>query len=602
MAIVPDESRFECPTSGVLLGALVKAFQLDDERVSGPAAKHLGSEPSLGRTARRYFEGTTVPNETRRQICAWVGQAVHYQGLLEGVSLPKDGPRPVPPLDQFVSGLLYEWLTHWDHLYVRAAAGWPHLPRALSGYVIGRQVVIDLVLRTAAVLHIAGHGQPEVVTLCAPAAQPGKALINHLMEHSGRRFTRDALARELFVERSTVDEWIDESSIPKDPNLRRLAEVFARDGSQQTRLLRWLRVQYGVIRLGRRLREAVGDYWAGELLYVFAQLLDWTLEFHSQSKLPKDQFQLFQAITLRHGAAMESNYWVLNGLRKLVALDDQHVKFWGDDLISAQQCEVQARLEACFSIIGDWPKSLARWESTPEWAHLSDEDRRLAHTSAALVFMSPTLHDSAQPTDNDRARDGALPPGKLPTADVQWMAQSAWNLMRSGQHAAALPLLDRLVRDNPADADLQCYYGEALWRAVPDRRFDDAIERLKEAARLRPDWDYPLAEIARVYLHRGWTEHALQVLESAPAGMMDKSPDGSFLLGLALSRLGRMGDALLACERSMALDERHAEAWDLAAECAFRLGDKVRGRRYAKQAAHLGQFVSYQKWLAELAD
>lgn len=46
----------------------------------------------------------------------------------------------------------------------------------------------------------------------------------------------------------------------------------------------------------------------------------------------------------------------------------------------------------------------------------------------------------------------------------------------------------------------------------------------------------------------------------------------------------------------MDLNPTHALTFDLAADCAFCLLDKVKGRRYAKRAYDLGRFESYRRY------
>ena len=100
-----------------------------------------------------------------------------------------------------------------------------------------------------------------------------------------------------------------------------------------------------------------------------------------------------------------------------------------------------------------------------------------------------------------------------------------------------------------------------------------------------------------MYLERGWTEHAIQHFEDAPRKLVESSQDCSFTLGIAFVRCKRFSDAKVAADRACQMDPTHADAWDMAAECAFQLGEKVEGGRCAREALRLGQRCSYDRWV-----
>jgi len=580
-----NEPPFRCPTSGVLLGAVVKCFDLSDPRVGGErAAKHLGSAPSLGRRAREYFRGAWVAEEKRLEICRWTVLAILEAGLLRGLVLPADVDGSAPPkLEDFLTSLLDRWLAEWDFVYHRGSSGWPHLPRHLSGFVLGRQVVIDLALRAAALIQLMGGCPPESVIPYAGDDRPGRVLVHALMERSGRRLTREGLAAAIGVEKSTVDAWMDENTVPREENIRRLAEVFAGVGNNAEVLLAWLRVQYGLIGLRNRLDQEVGHVWARDLFAALACFVQWTLGMHEQSKLDRRVFLLGQLSTLKMGRADASTHWVLNTWLKIE--DD---KFWTEDILAAQKHGAARRIQDCFEVIGDWPRITAEWDAGPQTRLLPAEERRQRQVVASLVWMSPcAFADDLYPE--------ALKGG--PAEEVEWWTHLAKGHMACGEYAQAVPLWRKAVNAEPENADHRCHYGISLWHATPACDFDEALVQLRRACELRPDWDYPVAEIGRIYLHRGWTDHALQHFEQASRALIESSQDCSFTLGIALVRLGRFHDAKAAADRACGMDPTHADAWDMAAECAFQLGDKIEGARCARKALRLGLRRSYDRWV-----
>lgn len=569
--------RLECPTSGVLLGAFVKAFSLDDPQVGGQhAAKHLGSEPSLGRGAREQFRGGWV------DICAKVVEAAIHSGLLEGLRLPPQ-PNGKPMANEpFLSGLLAHWLDEWDRVYVQGSSGWPHPPLQLGGFVLGRQLVIDLALRVAALLQLMDMRVPAAVIPFAGDERPGRSLIDSLMDRTGRTFTREALADEVGVEKSTVDDWIDKNTVPRQTTIRRLADVFGAGKHDIRALLRYLRVQFGLIALRNRLAESLGARWTRELFAAWACFVQWTLAMHAESKLPRAHFLIGQMDSLVLGARAELNYWVLN-----TWLKTEEDRGWIDDIDAAQKRGAAHRLQQCFESIGDWPEMTKRWSAIPENAALPEDARIEKQELAPLIWMSPIgfseNFEAASKSSNIRESERLSGPAHIH--------------MGRGEFAEAIPLFRKAIDAEPANADHHCHLGICLWRARPEPQVDQALDELRMACSLRPDWDYPVAEIARVYLHRGWTEHALQHLEQQTEGLVLASQDCSYTMALCLLRLKRWTEARKFAIRARELDPSHADAWSIEAECAFELGDKPAGGKAAREALRLGQAESYNRWV-----
>jgi len=151
------------------------------------------------------------------------------------------------------------------------------------------------------------------------------------------------------------------------------------------------------------------------------------------------------------------------------------------------------------------------------------------------------------------------------------------------------------------------FYGCCLWLAR-SKRFDDAIEALRESFKLWPEQDpqrdRPFVEIAIVYQNRGWFETALQHLDTDPVGFAQSSGHFNFVKGRTLRAMHQWQAALDCLERAIELDaDSRPDAFDAAADCAFQLNAIVpnrdlarKGREYAKKALHLGRPNSHDKW------
>lgn len=583
-------SQLRCPTSGVLLGAFVKAFGLDDPLVGGEkASKHLGSQPSLGRRAREYFRGAWVADEKRLELCGHVVDAVLASGLLHGLKLPPSGQDAAPPIDAFLTTQLSRWLGEWDSIYYQGASGWPHPPQNLGGFVLGRQLAIDLALRVSALIQLMGGCPPESILPLAGTERPGRSLFQSLGQEAGTNHTRESLAGALGVEKSTVDKWMDENRVPREANIQRLAELFATNERPQPHLLRWLRMQFGLIGLRNELEAAIGAHWSRELFCALACFIQWTLALHAQSKLERHVFLLGQVSVLQLGGRDPSSHWVLNSWLKV-----EKDRFWFDDILVAQQQGPKFRIQECFEVIGDWPAATQGWDADPNNAGLPVDERRRQQVGNALIFMSPRAFSEVFDVS-------AMPRGD-PAERAEWRAYVAKAHMARGQYSEAVGLWKEVIAAFPQNAEYRCLYGICLWHARPDPKMDEALSELRRASELRPDWDNPIAEIARLYLYRGWTDFALQHLEDAPKELMSSSHDCTFTLAAVLVRLKRFADAFPIAQRATVLDPTHADAWDLAAECAFRLGDKVEGGRLAREALRLGQRRSFDLFVRHIGD
>ncbi len=578
---------FACPTSGVLLGAFVKALALDDPSVGGRSASRLGSEPSLARQAREYFRGAWVAVDKQGEICGWVVAAALHSGVLDGLALPADETGRSRRIEDLLTYLLQRWLMSWDSVFHQGATGWPHPPRELGGLVLGRQAVIDLSLRMASLLQLMGISSDHEFVPCAAEEVPGKALIERLQARAARPMSRMDLANSLGVEKSTVDDWIDKGVVPRPANVANLASLFATKTMSREKLLRSLRLEYGFMGIRARLAASVGEGWALHLCGACACFVGWTLDLHAESRLPPAELQKRHTMTLFLGAAAEFNFWVLNRWLKLL-----EEPMWVDDILAARQGAVAARTQECFELIGDWPRTCRQYDESPETRSLPEDERRNQQTAAMIIAMSPRGFAGAY----DERNLAALSQDQ----QIDYLFHLARERMARERYDEAVRLWRKVLAHRPDDADVHCYHGVSLWKARPGPDHDAAIDALRRACELRPEWDYPAAEVARVYLDRDWVENALHHLQRLPAALVSRSHDLSYTTGQTLVRLKRYAEALPFLDRAVELDSTNGDAWDLAAECAFRTGDKVGGGRKAREAFRLGRASSYNRWVRKI--
>jgi tetratricopeptide (TPR) repeat protein len=172
----------------------------------------------------------------------------------------------------------------------------------------------------------------------------------------------------------------------------------------------------------------------------------------------------------------------------------------------------------------------------------------------------------------------------------------------SGDRERALALLKKAMATAPEDALTIVSYAWALAQSGDRKR---AVRLFRDAARLRPGWDLPDIEIARVQLEERSAEadeRALSHLDSIRS-RVPWSPEFGHVLGLSLIRARRYDEASECFERLLADNPRDPTALDRAALCdlARSRGNRAlhtRGVQRAKEALALGARDTYRAWRA----
>jgi predicted Zn-dependent protease len=125
----------------------------------------------------------------------------------------------------------------------------------------------------------------------------------------------------------------------------------------------------------------------------------------------------------------------------------------------------------------------------------------------------------------------------------------------------ALPLLERLNREHPADGSLLLMYGDAL---LQSQQLDRAIPILENAVKADRAGLPARASLGRAYVQAGRYQEALSHLEAAAS--QDDDGDVHYQLARAYQALERPGDAQKAMTEYQKRRERAAPA--LAADAA----------------------------------
>jgi len=571
------EPQLECPTSGPMLRALIHDFRLVGEGAPRSASSLVGSAESE-RNERRYLEGNSVvPDDVRQRVSAKVATALIEAGLAADLRLPPGSS--FTSTNEVLTAAVSNWVATWDAVYHQCSVGWPYIPRSLGMFVLGREIIIDLVLRIAAVLN---HSKDSSIDLTIHAAHDaaGASIINAAI---GRDVSYTVLAKAADVDPRTAQRWLNESLAPEDHNLCQLADSFA--GPERTReqkaILRHLRLQYGVLRVAKRLESLCGVRWSRELTQGFERFLKCAVQVTKEIcasphgfDSTADDIQLEQIELLTVGSSS-----VLAPAVLTLWLSREHPAIWAYEFHLASSMTLKKRLERCFQTIGDWPQFWTNSLPENDVLRFSPAQFQNRLESTALVSLCPPLREMFERVSP------AHPDIGMPR-DLEQMIHQAISCQNEGRPEESLPLWRKVLQRAHDNADYHCYYGIAL-RDAGERQ--DALETLRRAADLDPSSDRPHIEIARTYFQQGLPDLALHHLESQPAELLERSAELLWVMAELYFVEKQYHEAFATAKRSLELDPEHADAHDLAARCLVRMPqtreNRERAARHAKKAA-----------------
>ena len=183
------------PTSGQIIGALVAKLGI----------KH----PALRRkTAQRYFSGRLrdrVKDSSRAEIIEAIAEVLTGSGFVASPEEREANYELAPALASMLQWHADNWDLFRSFLRRRTMSVLPsHLPKVWGVYV--RLAVIDLALRVAAHLHLAGSS-PATLDLLGWASRTARqAYLNQKRRQAG--LSRKDVVDEIRVNDNTFDAWM----------------------------------------------------------------------------------------------------------------------------------------------------------------------------------------------------------------------------------------------------------------------------------------------------------------------------------------------------------------------------------------------------------
>ncbi len=444
-----------------------------------------------------------------------------------------------------------------------------------------RLVAVDLALRLFALLRLCELKPPRPQT---PqwALENGFGLkLRQLLAVCG--LTRDQFAARLGMSDTSVDNWLDGNVLSTEENVSKIARTISDfdNGYIESDLYAELRRDYSLSYLSDLLSNVVGRGTVEEIatsLYRFTYLI--TEDVRQVEPQATEETSGVEFDTFRLGSDHPKAYFLM---RHLAMMEKDHK--WREDILSASEpWDVRFQWIANESGRGRFAAGLAQ-----DISDLSlENDNGLAEAPPPEDPASEDLWDLAS---HHKATLRGLIHGN-PTVVLQGLIDAIHSEL-SGLRRIAL----RYPTSAQAHAELGSRLGWAGSKIFGDRSMlDEAISECKIAAMLCEDWDVPLVEPAIFLSNAGYYEEALNELAWARSKMTDKTPHFAGALGYTLMELDRYSEALEEFEFVLTHSPDYAIALNYAAHCAFMLGDKAKGRCYAKKARKFGDIRTYQNW------
>jgi Flp pilus assembly protein TadD/transcriptional regulator with XRE-family HTH domain len=558
--------------SGQILGAVIKALQLQDPVLAS-------------KTAQRYFSGLHVGDDRKNEIFEAIGRALVETGFIPHSHFLEQERFPLPKV---ISTAIAWYADRWDGLsgYMRSTSAPVDRPD-LAAISFLRLAIIDLALRTSAVLWLADLPIPAEGTPLWAEEKGGAKYLRQLLDMCrDTKPTRDQLAERLGVSYNTIDSWLDTDSRPSGARIDGISE-------ELTRHIPDLHIEVLTSRLHRHYtlcalcdllaehlgRDAVIDLATALVRFTSRNLVG----LREYSKLPTDDAAKSQFFILLRGSEVVSTEHLLRALWR-----QESDPVWGTDLLAASK-PWYLRLQHIAQQLGGLDKAIQF--AHDEYGIPKETAEKLMDKVLRDVQADPTRLHITDPSDLE-GKMFVRVKGDAKFSARNRMAQYA-GATADGDIQTAIVHVRRAVELQPENAEYHFHLGASLGKAA---EVEEGIQECWIAAQLDPGCELPHVEVGIILLNAGRNEEAREHLEAVAHSQGNVSPHLAFNLGIARLRCNDPAGALEILEKAIEAKPDHGLALDVAARCAFLVGNKVKGRRLAKLADQLGQSETYQEW------
>ena len=523
----------QLPTSGQILGVLVKTMGLGDSRLRS-------------QTARRYFSGRQdkmVKESNRSEIIEAISTALAEMGF--------ESPLQTGHATTSSSGLasVLDWhAEHWDRLRTfllpRMSRVYPHHLAAVWRTYL-RLAAVDLALRVAAYLHLK-EASPATLDFLDWASVDRRGIyLNNKRGEAG--VSLNIFAESVGVNDNTVEAWMYRGARPSDENLSKIGRVLASDGGTHEceRIARDFRMLYWVSEIAGILGKHIGIEAADGIvarLRCYALQAYFVIDDESVAKpRPADLAEL-----VTRGASAPLAQPLLAALDNCESDDE-----WKEDILAAGS---------------NW---IGRVLNVNLQVHEAEVDALIRETDGRVL------------------RDWDVRNPRAYSHYRRFMA-----LRAQGKVKEALGELVKAAELDPQDPanhfTLGLFKGAMGIRNGDETLVREGLEACWIAATLDPNWIVPWTEVGWLLVESGRAMEAVQHLRAVSPEREPLDSHYYAALGVALRGVGHFAASLSAFESSLKLNPNNRSVAVAAAGVAKLADDKIRFNRHKKIARHLG--------------
>ena len=549
-----DTSPMDGLYSGRILSAVVQALDIEDEV--------LGD-----RTARRFFSGQHVDEYNRNQIFDAMGQALITRGLAPETL--EDLPDELPMAS--LAGMTLMMMSgEWDRLlaHIQGRSG-KIADVGEAGAQLLRLVVVDLALRMFALVYLDLAGPPGT----EPPAWVLENGIGTILRRHLRRagLTRDQLAARAGVSRTSVDNWFDGKIRPSADSVAVLAEGLASvNGRDAGELQRELNRQFALASMADLLAAGIGRDRVIELTMKLAHFARVLSESPDLPRLLGDKPRGIVRNLILFGSAGGSASALLSWLA-----DRELDPTWQRDLLAAA----------------------APWDHTfGHTAMMHTGSRSAAGLAQDISDMTGTVTEEDQYINEALKREASWHTDFAMGSNIDEEGLRFYLAKLQGSIDLRRSLVRRFPQNPLAHTHLGSFLGMVGKNFGKKGLVDEGVLECKIAAGLQPNWDNPAVEVGIILVNIGEGAAALRELEQAEGALPGPTPHLRFVKGYVLMKLERYSDALECLDTVIEERPDYAPAYDHAAHCAFKSGDRIKGLRYAKEARMRGMYAEHRAW------
>ena len=370
-----------------------------------------------------------------------------------------------------------------------------------------------------------------------------------------------------------MDNWLDGRNWPGDRYVDSLAREFSGDDPDQAGILAAeLRRQFVLGKLCHLLAERVGRDHLISAVGAVSRFARDLAELVGPRLVPEQERPLIGSFLFLAG----SEFLLSQDILRLLAAGYRDGA-WRDIILATA-----APWELAFNLargIEEGPKSSAAGLAQ-DYLLVVDESGRVDALAAREAIWEAL----------GRQVDAFIPRGPLPIPENHPLY-----VMEEGIY-----LRRRLVERFPDSPEAHTHLGSWLGKVgqlTGNREFvDQGLLECRIASGLCPSWDNPAVERGIILTNFGAHQEALHELEQVARELPSLTPHWRFVMGYVPTELERFPEGLEQLEGVIRVRPDYALAYRHAAHCAFGVGNRVKGRDYAKRARRLGDSTEFDAW------